>query len=307
MAVVACAGGTSEILSTVGAPIDNHGAGGAAAASAAPAPAEDEAAGQLDGRVTGNDGYVLAIPRDDLKIVYTGSLELVVDDLPAALAKARTVVLATGGYIGASQESNDGEQSVATITYRIPASRWEDAIADLRELAARVVAEQTQATEVGGQIVDLEARVRNLEASEVALQEIAKGTGKVSDLLEVEAQLTSVRGQIEQLEAQLAQLNDQVAFGTMVATFGLEVQQVVQQAKGWDPSSDVDAAVATLVGAGQTVVSAFIWLAIVWLPVVLVVAVLAFVAWRLFRRLVPASGPAGPAGPADAIPGWGEG
>ena len=117
-----------------------------------------------------------------------------------------------------------------------PPTRWEDAIADLRGLATKVVAEQTQATEVGGQLVDLDARIRNLRASEASLQEIATGAGKISDLLDVEAQLTEVRGQIEQLEGQRAQLEDQVAYGTLVTTFGLEVVQVQEPAKGWDPS-----------------------------------------------------------------------
>ena len=56
--------------------------------------------------------------------------------------------------------------TAAVITYRIPASRWDDALGSLRGLATKVVGEQTQATEVGGQIVDLEARLRNLRASE---------------------------------------------------------------------------------------------------------------------------------------------
>ncbi len=184
--------------------------------------------------------------------MYTGSLQLVVDSLPPALASAKSAVLATGGYVGASQESNDGDRPVATITYRIPAARWDDAISGLRGLATKVVAEQTQATEVGGQIVDLEARLRNLRASEASLQGIAQGTGKVTDLLEVEAQLTGVRGQIEQLDGQRAQLEDQVAYGTLVTTFGLEVVQVQEAAKGWDPATDVDGATATMIGAGQS-------------------------------------------------------
>ena len=194
-------------------------------------PGGDPGAGRRRARRDG-DGNAPAALRDDLKIVYTGSLQLVVDDLPAALATAKTAVLATGGYVGASQESNDGDRPVATITYRIPAARWDDAISDLRGLATKVVAEQTQATEVGGQIVDLEARLRNLRASEASLQGIAQGTGKVSDLLEVEAQLTDVRGQIEQLDGQRAQLEDQVAYGTLVTTFGLEVVQVQEAAQG---------------------------------------------------------------------------
>lgn len=294
--LAACGSGGAAL-----APVDDAGnryGQDPAAPSAAPV-APDEAVGEpIPGTDGGNAAPAL---RDDLKIVYTGSLQLVVDDLQAALARAKAAVLATGGYVGASQESNDGEQSVATITYRIPASRWEDAIADLRGLATRVVYEETRATEVGGQIVDLEARLKNLRASEASLQEIAKSAGKISDLLEVEAQLTQIRGQIEQLDAQRALLADQVAYGTLVATFGLEEIAVQQQAKAWDPADDLDAAMATLIGAGQSLVSGAIWFGIVWLPVILVIVVLVLIGRWAFRRWAPK----GQTGGTDAIPGWG--
>ena len=298
--VAACAGGaTSQILSTVGGPVGEEPYRGAPTAAPAPGFEDGDGSGTLPD--DGSGGYVPSTPRDDLQIVYTGSLQLVVDDLQPALARAKAAVLAVGGYIGASEESNDGDRSVATITYRIPATRWEDAIADLRGLASKVVAEQTQATEVGGQIVDLEARLRNLRASEASLQEIAKSAGKISDLLEVEAQLTQIRGQIEQLDGQLARLQDQVAYGTLVTTFGLQIVAVQEQAQGWDPAKDVDGATATLIGAGQTLVSAAIWIGIVWLPVILVLVVLVLVGRWLYRRLVPRA-PRRPNGP---IPGWG--
>ncbi len=120
---------------------------------------------------------------DTLHVVYTGSLELVVADLPAAVNTAHDKITAAGGYIGASQESNNYGKPVAQITYRIPSDHWDTAIADLRGLATKVVAQQTQALEVGGQLVDLEARIRNLRASETALLDIAAKAGKVSDLL----------------------------------------------------------------------------------------------------------------------------
>jgi hypothetical protein len=299
--LTACGGSVSSVLSTVGSSVgDENGSAPQAAASeaaAAEAPAED-VVGQPPVR---SAGQAPSAPRDDLKIVYTGSLELVVDDLGAALAKAKTAVLATGGYIGASQEANDGDRSVATITYRVPASRWEDALASLRGLATEVVGEQTQATEVGGQLVDIEARLRNLRASEQVLVDIAKGTGKVTDLLEVEARIADVRGQIEQLDGQRLQLQDQVAYGTLVATFGTEVVQVQETAKGWDPTSDVDGATATLIGAGQAIVSGAIWFGIVWLPVILVLLVVALIARWAFRRFMPKPAPAEP------VPGWGGG
>ena len=289
----ACAS-SSATLSTVGRSVGGDGSGSGAQA---PAPSAASASGQ--GTTGSTDGGTPALVADALKIVYTGSLQMVVADMQPALAQAKTAVMAAGGYIGASQESNDGTRPTATITYRIPASRWEDVIGSLRALATKVVAEQTQATEVGGQIVDLEARIANLRASETALQDIAKSTAKVTDLLAVQQQLTDVRGQIEQLDGQRAQLTDQVAYGTLVTVFGLEVEAVQVTAKGWNPASDVDNATATLIGAGQGLVSAGIWLVIIGLPMLIVLVLVLLVARLLLKRFGPREPAHGP------VEGWG--
>ena len=110
-----------------------------------------------------------------------------------ALVTARDGIRAMGGYVGASRTENDEDRPLAQITYRIPADRWEDALDLLRGLngqTSKVVTEQTEAVEVTGQVIDLEARIRNLRASETALQKIATGATRISDVLEVEHQLT---------------------------------------------------------------------------------------------------------------------
>ncbi|MFP5341727.1 MAG: DUF4349 domain-containing protein [Candidatus Limnocylindria bacterium] len=295
-ALVAGCAGSAALAPSVGE------GGGQGAPSAAPAPPVDEGVGRSD------DQPPLSAPlREDLKVVYTGSLELVVDDLAGALARARSAVLAVGGYVGASSERNDDQYSVATITYRIPAERWDETVDTLRGIASRVVGGETQATEVGSQIVDLEARLRNLRASEAVLVEIASGTGKVSDLLEVQARITEVRGEIERIDAQRAQLEDQVAYGTLVTTFGTEIAQVQQTAKDWDPAKDVDGATAALIEAGQVIVSGAIWFGIVWLPVILVLVALALLVRWTYRRIAPRFQRARPTAPAGPVQGWGGG
>ena len=251
---------------------------------------------------TGSEAGASTSPTGDtLRVVYTGSLQLVVADLPVALGAARDKINAAGGYIGASQESNDYGKPVAQITYRIPSEHWDAVISDLRGLATKVVAQQTQALEVGGQLVDLEARIRNLRASEAALLEIAAKSGKVSDLLEVQAQLTEVRGQIEVLDAERARLADQVSYGTLVVTLGLETVAVQETAKDWDPAKDVDAAAATMIEIGQGLVRFAIWFVIVLLPLLLVLAVMVFLARKAGRRWLPKREPAVAAKP---IEGW---
>jgi hypothetical protein len=283
--VAACASGSSTILSTVGSGVGNDNSYGEAAASAAASAAPAAAPGE--GMADGSGGNAVG-PVDDARIVRTGTIELQVQDVPRAVGVARDAIRGLGGYIGASNTFNDGDQPVAEITYRIPVDRWEDALTALRALnglTTKVVTEQTNAVEVTGQIVDLEARIRNLRASETALQEIAAKAVKVSDVLEVQAQLTEVRGQIEQLTAQLVDLGNRADFATLTATYRAQIVAVDIAQKGWDPSVVVDEASASMVDLLQTLASAGIWFAIVWLPIIVVLVVLAAAVTWVLRRL----------------------
>ena len=272
----------------------------AAASSGTDLLGEGQGQGRGDGSAQGGDGTTdqpPAAPRDEAKIVYTGSLQLVVGDLDQATTTARQRIDGLGGYVGGSREELDGTTPVATITFRIPAARWEDGVAALRGLATKVVREQTGATEVTGQIVDLEARIRNLRSSETALQGIAAGTARVSDLLEVQKQLTDVRGEIERLDASRAALVDQTAYGSLDTTFGLEEVAVQTVAAGWDPASEADQATATLVGVLQALATAGIWFLIVWVPILLLLAVVLVAGVFVVRRT-------GLVRPRDPVEGW---
>jgi hypothetical protein len=277
----ACSGGASSGLSAVGAPIDGGNAQ-PAAPTAAPAPGQDtsgENAFSYDSNAIG--------PRDDAKIIRTGTIQLEVEDVPQALPVARAAIVALGGYVGASSTSNFDDRPTAQITYRIPVDRWEEALEALRDLnglTRKVVTEDTQAVEVTGQIIDLEARIKNLRASETALQGIAAKATRITDVLEVEARLTDVRGQIEQLTAQLTGLGDQAAYATLTASFNSPIVAVEAVTRDWEPGTTIDEAAASLVSILQEVAGAGIWFLIVWLPILLVLGLIGGVAFRLARR-----------------------
>jgi hypothetical protein len=282
MAIAACAGSAAQ-LAPVGQPADGFGyagdgTGGQPAASAAPEAAQGE-----------NDPGSNAIgARDDAKIIRTGTIELEVKDVPTALRTARDAIVGLGGYVGASNTSNYDDKPSAQITYRIPAERWEDALDILRTLngqTSKVVTEQTEAVDVTGQVVDVQARIRNLKASETALQRIAEGAVRVSDVLEVEMRLSEVRGQIEQLTAQLEDLEDRASYATLTAYFGTPVLAVETASKDWQPATTVDEAAASLISILQGVASAGIWFLIVWLPILLVLGLITAAGVWLARRL----------------------
>jgi len=253
------------------------GPGGAGLAPVGEAGDDSGAAPPAEPSALPQGGSGAQAPRDDAKIVRTGTMQLQVKDVVKAVDAARTAVVDGGGYISASRQSSTEDGVVATVTYRIPVDRWEQTLNQLRGLSIKVLDEQTDAVEVTGQVVDLEARIRNLQSSEHAMQGIAEQATAIKDVLAVQAELTRLRGEIEQLQAQRNDLTDRAALGTMAVTFGVEVVAVTEAAKGWDPATEVDQAAASLVNVLQAVATAGIWFGIVWLPILLFLAVLAFV------------------------------
>jgi hypothetical protein len=248
------------------------------APAAEPVPAEGQSTG-------GRARNVFDAPRDGALVIKTGSLELEVTELSPTLLKARTAIVGLGGYVSASQQTSGDERQVASVTYRIPAERWDEALDALKKLGTKLVGEQTQAIDVTTQVVDLEARITNLRAAEAQLQGIMARAEKIPDILEIQAQLTQVRGEIEGYVAQKQNLEDQATYGTLAVTYEVPVLPVAEVQKGWQLQSEVDRALAQLVQLGQGLATVGIWFAIVILPVLLVGAIGLALVVVIARRL----------------------
>jgi hypothetical protein len=287
--VAACGTAAAPALSTVGSAV------GAPASTAGPAReatgGDAQDAGDVGGEEGGSGGQ-LAAPAD-LLIIKTGTLSLQVTGLDAAIIAATQKITALGGYASASDRSGDGDDASASITFRIPAARWEDALAGLRGLADKVLAEKSSTQDVTGQVVDLGARIRNLEATERALQGIMDRATAIKDVLSVQAELTKVRGQIEEMTAQKGHLEEQAAMSTLTVSFSLKPNPVQQEQQGFDPGAEAEQASASLVSVLQGVATAGIWFAIVWLPILLFFAIVGgvvLVVARRVRRVGPSDG-----------------
>ncbi|HWH24081.1 MAG TPA: DUF4349 domain-containing protein [Candidatus Limnocylindria bacterium] len=271
----------------------------AAAPASTPAPAAITAAGDLDARdadapASGNEAPSSAhVPGSDgALIVYTGDLAVEVPDVDAAVSAGEQVVSRLGGYVAGSQVSNAGTSASAYVTYRIPADRWAEALAGLRALAERVIEEAISTEDVTAKVVDLEARIANARTTEAALQAIMARADSIPDVLKVQQELSKVRGDIESMTAQRDHLAQRAAFGTLAVSFNVPVTAQAVAAEGWDIGRELDASLAALVRIGQALASLLVWLAVVGLPVLLPLLVLAWLVRRLHRRWLATRPPA---------------
>lgn len=292
--LAACSGGAAS------GPGGFIGTGGGAAATAGPAPAADAAAPEGIAK-----GAEAGAPQaeSDMLIIKTGSLDLRVLDINAALAQASARITGMGGYASASQRQGDEDNATALVTYRIPADRWDDALVALRGLADKVLNESTQTADVTGQVLDLGARIANLQASEQALRVIMARATEIKDVLTVQTELTNVRGQIEQLATEKKHLEEQAALSTLAVSYVPKPDPVVTAQQGFDPNSEIEHASGSLVGVLQALATAGIWLAIVWLPILLGLAIVAVIGLAIGRRILALR----PQRPIEPTPtqGWG--
>jgi hypothetical protein len=212
-----------------------------------------------DGSITG----------DRIDVIRTGTFTLEVENVDTSLTKLTSVVKSQGGYVSGSYRYTDTSTPYLTVTFRVPAASFDAAVLALRA-EGTVLSEQISTYEVTMQLVDLEARLRNLRASETALLELMSRATTVSDVLAVQTQLTSVRSDIESYDAQRASLADQVAMTTVSVTISPIGSSIGNATSGFDLGKEVARAAANLIAVGRTVIIAAINLVIVVLPIALV-------------------------------------
>jgi hypothetical protein len=279
LAVLAVSGLAAACSAAAPATPPSRGVAGTPAPAAPPRPTPGQA----------QDGDAADVLRDGTHIIRTGTLALEVTDLMAAVDGGARIVSGVGGYIGKSEERHNPSGGWAAVTYRIPVERWSEALAGLRGLG-RVLTENTEALDVTSEVVDLDARVANLRATEGALQAIMDRAATIDDVMKVQRELTGVRSEIERLVAQRENLAQRAAFATLTVRF--EVPVVAQPtpqptpepvAPAWDISEEVASAVDALVLILQRLSSLGIWLSIVVLPVVLPFALVGYVIYRIAR------------------------
>ena len=213
------------------------------------------------------------------RIIKTGEVAAEVDSVAATLARVRSISVELGGYVGASQ-AGTLDQS-ASLTLRVPADRFDDPLARIHEIEGlEIISESTREQDVTGQIVDLEARIANLEASEATYRELVARAERIEDILAVQSRLDEVRGQIEQLSGQLETIEGQADLSTLTVTLIPRGEPVAAVQATWDPGAQLQSAVAALVGLGQGILDAMIWFLIVWIPVLLVIGAIGLVIVR---------------------------
>jgi hypothetical protein len=151
---------------------------------------------------------------DDVsKIIRDGTMSIQVskDGFSDGFATVTRIAQNNGGFVLSSQIRG---QRNGTLTLRIPAKRFDDAMLALRDIGV-VQAQSITGKDVTAQFIDLRARLQNAIGQRTVLRDLMAQATTIQETITVQNRLSAVELQVEQIQGQLNFIEDQVAEATV--------------------------------------------------------------------------------------------
>jgi hypothetical protein len=211
-------------------------------------------------------------PATDLerKIIKNGRISIEVNNVINAIDDITTITKELGGYIVSSNKySNDETHGMVAI--RVPADKFDEAFERIRSIADETPYENKESIDVTEEYTDLEAQLRNLEATEAQYLELLKKAESVEDMVTVQRELSQVRGEIERIEGRMKYIERTSDMSYIEINIG-EVQSLKQTK--WNPAQTFTSAVNGFIAFLKGLYVVIIWIAMfcpIWIPVLVIV------------------------------------
>lgn len=208
----------------------------------------------------------------DRLVVRDTSMSLQVKDVPSVINRIEQLAAERGGFLVNSSLSKPEGAASGNITVRVPENKRQEAMAEFRSLAVKVVSESVLGTDVTDQFVDNEARLEVLNRTKAKFEEIMARALTVQDLLEVQRELINLQSQIDSIRGQQNYL-EQTAKLTVITVYLSTDDLALPYAPdaSWRPAVVFKHAVRSLLVSVRKLGTLGIWLgvySVVWVPIV---------------------------------------
>lgn len=217
-----------------------------------------------------NAGESYPTPRDEqpaasqmpLMIIKTAEIQIEVKRFRQVYDEAVVIAGSVGGYVTDSSAEKMGDGQYGTVTMRVPANSF-DRVLDRLGRLGKIESKKITGEDVTGEVVDLEARLRNKRAEERQYLEIMNRAKRIPDIMAVSNELYRVRGEIEEAQGRLKYLRSAVSMSTI--NVALNEKGTRRPDEGPSLLNTLSNAANSLVDTARTLARIAIWL-IVYSP-----------------------------------------
>lgn len=215
------------------------------------------------------------------KIIKQASLRFETNDLEETYKQIQTAVKQSQGKVQSDSEGKDYGTLYRNITIRVPSQNFDNFINTISKGVSYFERKEITAEDVTEQYIDLTTRLKNKRKLEERYLQILQKATKISEILEIEKQVSIIREEIEAKEGQLKYLESRVSESTVTIEFykNLPEQESMQLSYG--------SKVWTAIKSGFFSLSSFfISIISIW-PFIIIIVVLAYFIRKRIKRKKP--------------------
>jgi len=224
-------------------------------------------------------------------VIRNASLTLVVTDPYASAENIRRLADDLGGYVVTSSlyttiSENGRRVPAGSLTIRVPSDQLSAALQAIKSQTDEVRDESVSGQDITAEYIDLQARLRSLQAAEAQLETLMSQASDMQDVIAIFDQLTYYREQIEQVKGQI-QYYEQAAALSSISIDLLAAEGVLPlEFGGWELGTQARRALQDLVDFLRGLAYFSVRLVIFYLPVLVLLALLSATLWRYLLRPV---------------------
>lgn len=213
------------------------------------------------------------------QIIKNATLRFETSDLTATYNQVNTALKKYNATINNDSEGKDYNTIFRNLTIRVPSKNFDAFIKDVSNGVNYFDTKEISSDDVTEEYIDVKSRIKTKKALEERYLELLKKATKVSEMLEVEEQLSQIREEIESKEGRLKYIQDRVA----TSTISIEFYKYQAQKSGATVS--YGGKIINAIKSGFNGISSFfIGLLGVWPFIVILVAIIYFIRKRFKKK-----------------------
>lgn len=153
------------------------------------------------------------------KIIKEGNLRFETSDLEKTYNQIQTAVKKHSATIQNDTEGKSDYEIFRRLIVRVPNAKFDIFLNDISKGVSYFDNKEISSQDVTEEYIDIDARLKAKKVLETRYLELLKKANKVSEMLEIEKQLSTIREEIEAKEGQLRYMQSRVSFSTITLDF----------------------------------------------------------------------------------------
>lgn len=220
---------------------------------------------------------VAPVSQTDRMVIQDTNLSMQVKDVAAVEKEINKIAVQAGGFMINQDLSVPEGAASGSISIRVPIEKRDSVLDDIKKTSVKIVSEVVYGTDVTDQYVDLDTRIASLEKTKSKMETILDQAVKVSDLIEVQAQIDNLQQQIDSLKGQQKYLS-QTAKLTKITIYLSTDEFALPYTPdtAWRPAVVIKNATRSMISSLRGFANGIIWIAIyapIWGTILIVLVV----------------------------------